>query len=59
MLLHLSSRRSFWLCSHCRIEIPNSDPQKQLNKSTAIQFSPSSLKAAIAPLQVEHKVATV
>jgi len=55
MLLHLSSRRSFWLCSHCRLEIPSADPQKKLNKKTAIQFHSSSLQAAIAPLQSEQK----
>ncbi|MEL6786059.1 MAG: hypothetical protein AAFO76_01330 [Cyanobacteria bacterium J06607_15] len=59
MLLHLSSRRSFWLCSHCRLEIPNAAPHKNLNKSTAVPFSSSSLKTAIAPLQSGHKVATV
>ena len=51
MLLHLSSRRSFWLCSHCRLEIPHSPPRSRLNKTTAIKFDSSSLEKAIAPLK--------
>ncbi|MBW4536565.1 MAG: hypothetical protein KME09_21770 [Pleurocapsa minor HA4230-MV1] len=59
MLLHLSSRRSFWLCSHCRAEIPNADSQVSLNKSTSIKFNSSGLKSAIAPLQSGQPVAAI
>ena len=58
MLLHLSNRRSFWLCSHCRLEMPDRNPQTKLNKSTSLKFDPSSLQAAIAPLQSGQTVAT-
>ncbi|MGL5833927.1 MAG: hypothetical protein ACRC1Z_11950 [Waterburya sp.] len=59
MLLHISSRRSFWLCSHCRVEIPNSPKQKSLNKSTSVKFNSSALKAVIAPLESAQVVAVV
>ncbi|MEM6611153.1 MAG: hypothetical protein AAF652_02670 [Cyanobacteria bacterium P01_C01_bin.72] len=59
MLLHISSRRSFWRCSHCRTEVPHTAPQKQLNKSTPIKLPATSLKATVAPLPVEHKVAAI
>ncbi|MEL6494814.1 MAG: hypothetical protein AAFQ41_06780 [Cyanobacteria bacterium J06623_7] len=59
MLLHLSSRRSFWLCSHCRVEVPHTDAQTQCNKNTSLKFTPAKLKVAIAPLHSEQKVATI
>ena len=58
MLLHLSRRRSFWLCSHCRLEIPNPDTQDLLDKANKIKFNPVSLREAIAPRPTE-KLATI
>ncbi|NJK56961.1 MAG: hypothetical protein HC939_13600 [Pleurocapsa sp. SU_5_0] len=58
MLLHLSGRRSFWLCSHCRTEIPNSDNQRSFNKSTPINLSSSS-RAAFGSLQLGQVAASI
>lgn len=58
MLLHLSSRRSFWLCSHCRIEIPNSVSRPQL-RTTAVKFDSSKLEKVVAPLKSAQPVAAV
>ena len=57
MLLHLSSRRSYWLCNRCRIEMPNPNP-KGIPQSQKIDLN-SSLQTAIAPLKSNQPVATV
>ncbi|MEM8673763.1 MAG: hypothetical protein AAGF83_07805 [Cyanobacteria bacterium P01_G01_bin.67] len=49
MLLHLSSRRSYWLCPHCRMEMPNSVSQGKQSISEAISFNSSPLKTTIMP----------
>ncbi len=59
MLLHLSGRRSYWLCSHCRLEIPNSVSRSNRKQSKAINFTSSQLKAAISPLKPEQPVVAV
>ena len=48
MLLHLTSRRSYWFCRHCRLEIPNFKAKGIEDLRKAIQLNPSSIKAAIA-----------
>ena len=56
MLLHLSSRRSYWFCRHCRVEMPNSEARiGQRERKTG--FDSSSLEAAIAPLKSRQSVA--
>lgn len=59
MLLHLSKRRSYWLCSHCRLEIPSSESSQVLNKSSTITLSSSPLTAAIAPLKSGQPIAAI
>ncbi|MEL6927669.1 MAG: hypothetical protein AAFO95_03430 [Cyanobacteria bacterium J06600_6] len=59
MLLHLSSRRSFWFCSHCRLEVPNSYSLSGVNNTTTIKFNSSGLKKVIAPLQSSPQVAAI
>lgn len=56
MLLHLSSRRSFWLCSHCRLEIPNSGSQENRQQTKTISFASSPIKAVMTPLQSEPSI---
>jgi hypothetical protein len=48
MLFHLSNRRSFWFCSHCRLEMPDLNTKKQATKQTIKQLHSTSLKEAIA-----------
>ncbi len=59
MLLHLSSRHSYWFCSHCRLEMSNSDDQTSHQKGKVAGFNSASLKAAIAPLKSEQPVVVV
>ena len=55
MLLHLSSRRSYWYCNHCRLEMPN--PPARLNHKERSLNPDSSLETAIAPLKSHQPVA--
>jgi len=59
MLLHLSSRRSYWLCPHCRLEMPNSVSRADRNESKTIRFTSSPIKAVISPLKSEPSILTV
>ena len=54
MLLHLSSRRSYWFCNHCRLEMPTA---AKASRNRTVDLSPSSLEAAIAPLKSHQSVA--
>lgn len=56
MLLHLSSRRSYWFCSHCRLEMPDISSFKQTKENNAVSFK-ESLKAAIPAMKAEQAVA--
>ncbi len=47
MLLHLSNRRSFWFCNHCRLEMPNLDNKRKNSQKNTVQINTSSLQAAI------------
>ncbi|MGL5074401.1 MAG: hypothetical protein ACRDBG_00980 [Waterburya sp.] len=58
MLLHLSNRRSYWFCSHCRLEMPNLNTNKQATKSTKKLHS-TSLKEAIASHKSANQVAAI
>lgn len=57
MLLHLSSRRSYWLCNHCRIEMPNPDP-RGFRQDKNVELKPT-LQTAIASLKSNQPVAAV
>ncbi|MGB5633950.1 MAG: hypothetical protein WBM86_14380 [Waterburya sp.] len=63
MLLHLSNRRSYWLCSHCRLEIPNSVSQsngkQSKTQSKTISLTSFPLKAEITPLKSEQSIIAV
>ncbi len=59
MLLHLSSRHSYWFCSHCRLEMSNSDDQTSHQKGKVARLNSASLQTAIAPLKSERPVAVV
>lgn len=59
MLLHLSNRRSFWFCSHCRLEMPNLNTNKQAAKPTIKQLHPTSLKEAISSHKSANPVAAI
>ena len=59
MLLHLSNRRSYWLCSHCRLEIPNSVSQGNGKQSKTISLTSFPLKAEITPLKSEQSIIAV
>ncbi len=45
MLLHLSSRYSYWFCSHCRLEMSNSDSQASDPKRKVAELNSASLKS--------------
>ncbi|MEM8718980.1 MAG: hypothetical protein AAGE84_06680 [Cyanobacteria bacterium P01_G01_bin.39] len=47
MLLHLSSRRSYWLCPHCRLEMPDLGTQVKQQANKAIRFNSSPLKTTM------------
>ena len=57
MLLHLSSRRSYWYCNHCRLEMPN--PPARLNHKERSLNPDSSLETALAPLKSHQPAAMV
>ena len=54
MLLHLSGRRSYWFCNHCRLEMPDVKASKQKR----MKLDSASL-GATAPLRSERSVVTV
>ena len=54
MLLHLSSRRSYWFCSHCRLEMPNPSV-KGLHQDKTIEAK--SIRTKIAPLKSNQPIA--
>ena len=53
MLLHLSSRRSYWFCNHCRLEMPTA---AKASRNRNVDLS-TSLEAAIAPVKSHQSVA--
>lgn len=57
MLRHLSSRRSFWFCSHCRLEIPDTDKVINSCKKSTVQFNSPVFKAPISSHTSSHQVA--
>jgi len=59
MLLHLSNRRSFWFCSHCRLEMPDLETKKQATNSNIKQLYPNSLKEAISSHKSANPVAAI
>jgi hypothetical protein len=59
MLLHLGNRRSFWFCSHCRLEMPNLNINKQATKPNMRQLNPNSLKEAIASHKSSNPIAAI
>lgn len=59
MLRHLSNRRSFWLCSHCRLEIPDSDRVVNGYQEKTTSFNSSILKTTITSSASSHKVAAI
>lgn len=40
MLHHLSGRRNYWYCAHCRLEMPNSYHKVERRKNHAVKFNP-------------------
>ncbi|MBE9045346.1 hypothetical protein IQ255_13220 [Pleurocapsales cyanobacterium LEGE 10410] len=59
MLLHLTSRRSYWFCSHCRLEIPNSNAMGIAEMKKSFQLNSSSIKAAIANNKSDEPVPAI
>ena len=59
MLLHLSSRRSFWFCNYCRLEMPNLDGKRKNSQKNAVQINSSSLQAAITANKSLEAVAAI
>lgn len=59
MLLHLSNRRSYWFCSHCRLEMPNLVNNYHSSKKVVKQLHPNSLIEAIAPHQSSSSIAAI
>ena len=55
MLLHLSSRRSFWFCNYCRLEMPNLNEKRK----NTVQINTSSLQAAITANKSLETVAAI
>ncbi|MEM7594965.1 MAG: hypothetical protein AAF383_26290 [Cyanobacteria bacterium P01_A01_bin.83] len=47
MLLHLSSRRSYLRCSHCKTEMPHLATQVKQQANKAISFNSSPLKTTM------------
>ena len=58
MLLHLKSRRSYWFCNHCRLEMPNLNYEK-LKRSKAVDLSSSLYKTAMAAHKLAQPVGAV
>lgn len=59
MLRHLSSRRSFWFCSHCRLEMPDTDKVLNTHKQIIDPFNSSILETAISSHTSSHQVAVI
>lgn len=57
MLLHISSRRSYWFCNHCRLEMPNVNYELKRNK--AVELSSSLNKIAITSHKLARPVGAV
>ena len=57
MLLHLNSRRSYWFCNHCRLEMPNL--KHELKGKKTVNLSSSLNKTAIAAGKLARPVAAV
>jgi tRNA(Ile2) C34 agmatinyltransferase TiaS len=54
MLHHLSGRRNYWYCSHCRLEMPYSvSPKVERRKKQAVKFDQRSEIISIPVLQSE------
>ena len=58
MLLHLNSRRSYWFCHHCRLEMPNLDRERLKRKKT-VNLSSSMNQKAIASRELARPVAAI
>ena len=58
MLLHLNSRRSYWFCHHCRLEMPNLNYEK-FKRQKAVDLSSSLNKTAIAYRELAKPVAAI
>ena len=58
MLLHLNSRRSYWFCNHCRLEMPDLNYEKFKHKKS-VNLSSSLNKKAIAGRKLAQPVGAV
>ena len=58
MLLHLNSRRSYWFCHHCRLEMPNLKHERLKHKK-ARNLSSSLNTTQIAERKLPQSLAMV
>jgi len=59
MLLHISNRRSFWICGHCRLEMPDTDKVFNSHKKSTTTFKSPVFKTVVSARAISNQVATI